>query len=612
MARDNYIPKLISILLILTYSGGFAVLGRTFPPVHVIHQQAHNSCINCESGWMLEDSTGLNIQQIFSDAWQEFRPNWMQWPHNEHPKNAYWQVFAFTLGENVDSEWSVQFVDPHIDELDVWISPWPKEPSHELASGFGRTFGTRTTQHKNHLIPLDFTKADTLVLIARSKAHLTTTFQAFLNNNSNLISYAVDEYYLLGIFYGIMALLMIYSLSLYFFNKDKTYLFYVLYVLGCSLMAFNEDGIGFQMLWPDFPAFNAWLSDWGPLVFVTTYVLFADQLLQLKTNFKPGRKAMYLSYAIGVGYFFITRAPSIVSPFFLLPFIVTFVVAIILQRRGNRQAKFFVIGYTFILFSQVIYVLRIAGHMIQLPLPWEIFIVYCFNFCAVAEVIILSLGMADRLKEKNEKQVLAQKRVIEQLKANEILKDKVNRELEDKVKARTALLESQKQEIADQAQEISRINQELKTHNTQIQKDRVLFKALTKQEFLETFNTETICYEHLAQLKWANGYTCQKCGHDKYTEGRAIASRRCSSCSTEESPTVRTLFHGMHISIQSAFFMTYLILRNPKVSIAELVEAGKISRPSASSFKRKILDKRAALKKSGSGDLDEFITVTMG
>jgi hypothetical protein len=37
---------------------------------------------------------------------------------------------------------------------------------------------------------------------------------------------------LLGIFYGVLAIMVFYKLILFFFSQERTYLYYVLYVLG--------------------------------------------------------------------------------------------------------------------------------------------------------------------------------------------------------------------------------------------------------------------------------------------------------------------------------------------------------------------------------------------
>ena len=42
------------------------------------------------------------------------------------------------------------------------------------------------------------------------------------------------------------------------------------------------------------------------------------------------------------------------------------------------------------------------------------------------------------------------------------------------------------------------------------------FKSLTIFEFQSKFPDDRSCLAYLAELKWADGYVCQKCGNTKY------------------------------------------------------------------------------------------------
>jgi len=64
------------------------------------------------------------------------------------------------------------------------------------------------------------------------------------------------------------------------------------------------------------------------------------------------------------------------------------------------------------------------------------------------------------------------------------------------------------------------------------------------QEFLIQFKSEEDCWNYIFEMRWPNGYVCQKCNHSsKYwlTEQKLI---HCSSCGYQASVTVGTIFHG--------------------------------------------------------------------
>lgn len=65
------------------------------------------------------------------------------------------------------------------------------------------------------------------------------------------------EYFLWGIFSGVVVLVVLLNLIFWYVTSDKVYLWYALYVAGLSLRQFADSGLGFQYLWPGIPAINA-------------------------------------------------------------------------------------------------------------------------------------------------------------------------------------------------------------------------------------------------------------------------------------------------------------------------------------------------------------------
>ena len=52
------------------------------------------------------------------------------------------------------------------------------------------------------------------------------------------------------------------------------------------------------------------------------------------------------------------------------------------------------------------------------------------------------------------------------------------------------------------------------------------FKSLTIFEFQSKFPDDRSCLAYLAELKWADGYVCQKCGNTNYCAAGKEFSRR--------------------------------------------------------------------------------------
>ena len=69
------------------------------------------------------------------------------------------------------------------------------------------------------------------------------------------------------------------------------------------------------------------------------------------------------------------------------------------------------------------------------------------NIGITLEILILSVALGDRIRYLKQQEEISREKIIEQLQENEKLKDKVNLELEDKVRERTHELENKNKNI---------------------------------------------------------------------------------------------------------------------------------------------------------------------
>lgn len=137
-----------------------------------------------------------------------------------------------------------------------------------------------------------------------------------------------------------------------------------------------------------------------------------------------------------------------------------------------------------------------------------------------------------------------------------------------------------------------------------------LLKDLSRKKFKEQFGSADLCLQHLAELKWQDGFSCRRCCCDLYIGGKQPYSRRCKRCNYDESPTAHTLFHKVKFGIENAFEMLYDIATSKKgASSIWLGERFEVKQTTAWLFRRKA---QTAMESSGqnplTGDVhvDEF------
>jgi hypothetical protein len=83
-------------------------------------------------------------------------------------------------------------------------------------------------------------------------------------------------------------------------------------------------------------------------------------------------------------------------------------------------------------------------------------------------------------------------------------------------------------------------------------------------EFLVRFHSEAVCVDYLIQMKWPNGFSCERCGcRDFYrTETRRLPLFECADCRYQASPIVGTVMEGSSTPLYKWFLALYLITQD--------------------------------------------------
>lgn len=117
-----------------------------------------------------------------------------------------------------------------------------------------------------------------------------------------------------------------------------------------------------------------------------------------------------------------------------------------------------------------------------------------------------------------------------------------------------------------------------------------IFKQeLTTEQLDALFNSDEKCLEFLAGIKWADGFTCRKCGNENSCPGKTPHSRRCTKCKTEESSTAGTMFHNCKFPISKAFYIAYNVCKGKEdLSTYEFARRLSLRQMTCWNFKTKI------------------------
>lgn len=81
----------------------------------------------------------------------------------------------------------------------------------------------------------------------------------------------------------------------------------------------------------------------------------------------------------------------------------------------------------------------------------------------------------------------------------------------------------------------------------------------TIMEFAAKFHSNEICYQHLIENRWPEGFVCPKCNHKGGWWLAKYHMFGCSLCHKQTSPLSGTLMNRSHLPVQLWFWAAYLV-----------------------------------------------------
>jgi len=518
---------------------------------------------------------------------------------------TYW--YRFTVINELENNNQIVFelLNFKLDEVSFFVQDL-NGVYIESKGGDKFPFSIKNIDHKNFLFFLPFSKkgeVKTCFLRVKMNDIVDSSVRSVIRTEEQFISYALKEYHLLGFFYGILLIMIIYNLVLWISIKSSSYLIYIIYILSVAFYSLSWNGLGFQYLWKEYPFFNEYALTIASFLLVFWASIYAKKFLMISTQL-PSSNKFFTSLIFTRLLLFIFDLLFVFDFTFVvyLDFLILLVgysISIIIYIKGYSPAKFYIAAYSALFLGFLILTL--------VQLEWikpNIFTVYGLEFGVIFELIFFSMALAEKYKMLQLSEAKSLKLAIDQLQENEKLKDKVNRELEDRVLERTEELNNANIKLKEQSEKISQMNLLLDMDNRKLQNNikelysaRVFLKEVEMEEFYKLYPTDDSCYKFLSLLKWDDKFECKKCKNDKFFWGKTPFAHRCTKCGYEESVTANTIFHNMRIPILKAFYITFIVYSsNEKIKSVELAELLSLRQKTCWKYK-KIISERIADRK---------------
>jgi two-component system, sensor histidine kinase LadS len=304
-------------------------------------------------------------------------------------------------------------------------------------------------------------KTDTLYLrVTLGPESVLSDLIFTVSTQQSVLAHDRSKRLVFGIFTGILLIMILYHIPLFVRGRESSYLYYILYILAFLFFFINKEGYIYELI----PRLiTAPITIFLLEIFLLFYLLFGRSYLDTRNTLQSWDTILLIAVWFTVGGLILNftlillQGLGIEVPFFIELggfaimiasaigcLFLAIVPAMILTRENFQPARYF-------LFANLFLILGIASNYALADYDIG---KHSLEFGVTLQILTFSIGLSERINLLKKSKEVAQRRIIDQLKENAALKDKVNRELEDKVQERTFEIQAQKEHIEKQNKEI--------------------------------------------------------------------------------------------------------------------------------------------------------------
>lgn len=394
---------------------------------------------------ILEDSSG---QLTFEAAVKStaYKPASTNVPNLGVSNSTFWVKFI-VKNESANDRLLLELDQPTIDQAMLYTIEADGRVT-EQAEGEFKKYGERRYNNQNHVFDLHVQQGEIHTYYLKVKSAEQMVLPMFIGDAKPVMESLMNKDVIFGIFFGIMLVMLLYNLFIYFTTKDKGYLYYVLYIFLLSLSQASLSGYAFRFLWPN----SLWMAQNSVYLFPALAGLAAMAFVKefLQTKIVAPKLTKVLNVLIGI---FVFAILCTFIGFKLLSFnlmqlntaigslFVLYLSAIVL-KRGNKSAVFFLIAWTILLVGATVFVLKDFG-----VFPYNNFTSSILAIGSAIEVVLLSFALANKISILRKERETAQAQAMQAVEENARIVREQNIILEAKVTERTQELKTSNEEL---------------------------------------------------------------------------------------------------------------------------------------------------------------------
>ncbi|MCG8315313.1 MAG: ATP-binding protein, partial [Pseudomonadales bacterium] len=329
--------------------------------------------------------------------------------------SAYWLTAEFTNGSHRDTQVLLDLAYPKISRADLyWVSSAGGKPQVILEQTIKATdpVSARPVPHRHPVFPVELKPGEARTLYFRLENKFALAVPIKLWESDNFSSNDNQYMLLQGCYFGCMLAMLIYNIFIFFSTRDKSFLYYVLFVAALIFFSIVDRGFGGEYLWNN----NEDLNYRFYVAFIAVAVSLATAFGRVYLSVHEHSRRLSISLRISeiVGWLLAVWALAAPSFGLILAMVITMAVsgslviasAFYVLKLGLDIAKFYLLAWLVIIVGGFGHVAGNFG-----IIPFSALTEHMLQISNIIEAMLLSFGLGFRINllksEKEQANILA-------------------------------------------------------------------------------------------------------------------------------------------------------------------------------------------------------------
>lgn len=406
---------------------------------------------------LIEDSEGdLSLQDVLSLPQKEFQIPKNDIANLDFTTSTWWMKFT-VHNQSTKSYFIFETARP-ITNLVEFYEVRGSNIENMFCSGDDLDYDRKVVPHNKNLFPITIFPGQSKSYVVKMMSDgEVITLPVKIEDKTTYFEKDASQQFGLGFYYGLMWLVVVIYFFFFVILKDKTFLFYIVYVFLQAMLQFGLDGYAFKYFFPTggylanhFILFVAGMTIILLLQYVSSFLELAKHNRLMLKIFRVCQvmvaTVVVLSLIPGKTY---EIAYPVINGVSLLSVILSVVAIYRLKYKKIEVDNYFAIAFTLLIAGAVVFIFGNFNLIGDVEIAQN-----ALKISSGLEVTILSISMSNKYRRLQKEKQAAQAEALKSLEEKNALMDEINVKLEAQVKERTAEIEHQKEELAEINQEI--------------------------------------------------------------------------------------------------------------------------------------------------------------